>query len=110
MSIDMTTIVEDTFICNDDTRNDSSISSIHDNSFVNHMRNVSGTTNELKCLENDINIRFEKTASDDIRTEMFKAMFLELQEQVGDLKHDMTFLKDEIKHKNELISFLTSQV
>ena len=45
----------------------------------------------------------------DIKTELFKSVICQLEEKVETLKEDVKFLKDEISHKNALITFFTSQ-
>ena len=60
---------------------------------------------ELRCLENAVNM---ETKSEDIRAEYLKAIILEIEDKVERLNEDTKFLRDDIVHKNNLITFLTS--
>ena len=45
-----------------------------------------------------------KCVNEDIRTELWKATIIQLEEQIASLKDDIRFMKNEITHKNSLIS------
>ena len=69
--------------------------------------NTSLTTNSLRNIEEYLDTELMKT--DNIKTELFKSLILQLQDQVETLKEERNFLKAEITHKNSLISLITTQ-
>ena len=133
IDIDTSTIVKDTLSSDNYKPNQSGITTIvndtvctpNDRDITNELRcienfvnieteiickpNDRDITNELRCLENCVNIETVKIKSDDIRIEMLKTIVVELQEQVFTLKEDLKFLKEEIKQKNNVINFFTFQ-
>ena len=50
-----------------------------------------------------------KGSANSIRWEMAKSLILQLQEEVGTLKEEITFLREDIVQKNSLIGFFVSQ-
>ena len=72
-----------------------------------HDRSYSTSSDDLTKIQLAMNVDFTET--ENIRTELFKATILQLQEEVNTLKDDIKFLKDEFKQKNDLINFFVTR-
>ena len=51
----------------------------------------------------------EEELVDDIKNELLRTMILNLQQQVGNLKEEIKFMRNEMIHKNKLISIFVGQ-
>ena len=80
--------------------------------------NISNTTDELKCIDEEINRlqNIDQNMNDvelinvgDIKTELLRAMILQLKNEVTTLKEDVVFMRNEMTHKNKIISILAGQ-
>ena len=112
----------DDFTCNEtkyaaNSSNQSTFVTVIENN-LNNISNLSNKTDELRCIDEELNQlrNIDENMNDvelvnigDIKSEILRAMILQLQEEVVSLKDDIKFMRNEMTHKNELLSILARQ-
>ena len=83
-----------------------------------NINNLSNTTDELRCIDEELNRlkNIDENMNDvelinveNIKTELLRAMILQLQNEVVNLKEDIIFMRNEMTHKNKIISIFAGQ-
>lgn len=80
-----------------------------DDTFCESTLNPSDTTDDLRNIDEIKYLDTELAETNNIKTNIFKSLILQLQDQVETLKEERKFLRGEIIHKNSFISYLISQ-
>ena len=80
--------------------------------------NISNTTDELRCIHEEMNRiqnmdenmnDVELINVDNVKAELLRSMILQLKNEVITLKEDIVFMRNEMTHKNKIISILAGQ-
>ena len=75
---------------------------------TDELKRLDDELNRLKNIDDNMN-EIELLNTDDIKTDLFKAMILQLQHELVNLKDDIKFMRNEMAHKNKLIYILAGQ-
>ena len=79
---------------------------------------ISNTTDELRCIDEEMNRLqnmdenmndVELINVDNVKAELLRSMILQLKNEVITLKEDIVFMRNEMTHKNKIISILAGQ-